>query len=222
MLSALSSCDLILLLGGIAWIPAYAVQMRKNHIDRAYGFPFVALGLNLGHEARYFVLLGVDYGSLDAFDTVSLWILGAWVVLDLLLIGQTICYAHRIRCSDTPGFVFLVVLISSLGSQVLFYAVDSIDPDWTGVYAGFTVDAIMFVLILHMLRSRTSLAGISITVLRLTFMADVLLGIAFAAAGGALWFCASFLIIRITAGRGCLSRYRVLIAEATHETPHLY
>lgn len=190
--------------GCLLWTVAYAVMIRRQQLDRHYGFPLTVLALNLTWELWHGGVLVWMWGGLDEASRLVLWIDATWIVLDVVLIAQVIRFARERGRSQYGMPLFLLLCLPAL----LFHiAVDRLFREPTGYYSGFLADLVMFFLIAALIRRRGSNRGFSLIFLLVTLVADLMMIGAFVGFYGFGPFPALFAVLRVAAGALCLGGF---------------
>lgn len=183
--------------GCVFWAAAYAVLIRRQCRDRSFLLPLVVLATNFSWEILHAVPLLARPSPLGPTDRFALAIDLVWIFLDMILIQQTLRYATAQFPSlaeryTVPRFAFLV-----LASAAVHASVDAVAGDWTGYYSGFIADLFMFVMVGRLIAGRRDNRCVSVGFLGLSFVGDMMIGLAFGVWEGFFGFAAAFLCCRI-------------------------
>lgn len=179
------------------WTLAYCVVIWRQHVDTGFQMPIEVLALNASWELLHGIFLVLDLNSLGIADRAALAIDTTWLLLDVIIIVQTIRNSRRFgeywagRCSPRR---LLALVPASLGFHVL---VNTISSDWSGYYSGFVTDIAIFFGIAWLLRTRRTNEGASLAFLLITVLADLLLICCFTYWNGQDAFAIVFLVMRI-------------------------
>jgi hypothetical protein len=138
-------------LSALAWTMTYILVIRRNYLEKTYGIPLVALGVNIALELAFSLLLRP--AKMD--DNAWLWI-GiniVWLMLDVVILAQTIKYGLR---ENWPSRTFFYgALTATLFFGLLgVLAITFQFQDWEGRWASFADNFMMAVLFVNMLYQR--------------------------------------------------------------------
>ncbi len=160
----------LILATGILWSITYLLIIRRGHLDRSPGMPFVALCANCSWE----LIFGWVYP--DAPPMV--WVNRVWFMLDLAILYQYLRFGRREVPSALPPWLFLpsVAVTAALTYWVVEGAVIEFS-DWDGRYTAWAGNLLMSGQYISMLVRRDSLAGqslpIALTKMSGTICADI-------------------------------------------------
>jgi hypothetical protein len=142
--------------GAVFWLVAYGFTLLRCWRDKSYGFPWMAIALNVTWEFIYSFVY-VDRAA-------PLWYQGnrLWILLDLGLLAQLLRYGRPLqRIPEIRRWFHPLVALSLAGSYgfILLFA-DAFD-DWSGGEIAFVTNLIMSLLFIFMYFERRDLRGLS-------------------------------------------------------------
>ena len=140
---------LLTLLSGLAWTAVYILIIRRNSLEKTYGMPLVALGLNVTWELIFAFI--IRPAKMD--DTAWLWlgINAIWFLLDVAILVQTIKYGIK---EDWPSRQFFygtataVVMFGLMGQLAVTFQFQDWEGRWTA-FPGSLIMSILFVVMLY-------------------------------------------------------------------------
>jgi len=139
------------ILPALCWTAVYILVIRRNYLEKTYGIPLVALGINLALE----LLFAFVFHPATMDEQAWLWvgINVAWFVLDVVILMQTIKYGPQ---EDWPSRQFFY---AALAAALIFglagiLAMTFQFHDLEGRWASFVDNLMMSVLFLSMLYQR--------------------------------------------------------------------
>ena len=138
---------------GSCWMVAYALIIRRGHLDRSYGMPLVAVCVNISWEFIFTFLIPHEQPQQD--------INRGWLILDLFILWQLLRYWRSDfgRLDHVVFYPFTVAaLLASFG---LIYTM-ALEFDHCGAYSAFGQNFLMSILFMIMLFQRNSLVGQSV------------------------------------------------------------
>ncbi len=139
--------------GGVSWMIAYALIIRRGFREQTYGMPLAALCANLSWEA-IFSLLHPHYALQRAVNFL-------WLALDLVILYQALRFGPRewLGVSRRVFYAMFGLALVTAFCAVLFLSEAFQD---SGACAAFGQNLLMSVLFISMLYRRGSLRGQSL------------------------------------------------------------
>ncbi len=138
-------------ISGIGWASAYLLILRRGFLEKTYGMPLAALGVNLCWE---FVFAAWIHPPLSD-EWAWLWtgINWVWLALDVAILAQVLRYGARESWPSGRFFYAAVAAALGLGMAGVL-AVTYQFKDWEGQWTSFGSNLMMSLLFINLLYRR--------------------------------------------------------------------
>lgn len=138
------------------WTIAYILIIRRGHLDRTYGMPFVALCPNLAYELTY----GLIEPNVPPLHIINI----VWFVVDLAIAAQYLRHGRRELPALIPGWLFVprFLVITALWVAAAVALTRDLGLQVGNSYLGWGCQCILSGAYLSMLVARPGVEGQSI------------------------------------------------------------
>lgn len=152
---------LLILIGGFCWTWVYIDIIRKGILDKSYGMPLFALGLNLGWELLY-TYLKFYYNEIDAQFAVMF----LWALFDIGIVYCYFKYGYKYFPENRSKTEFYLwsILVFACCFLLQYFFWGEFGNVQAPRYSAFLQNLIMSVLFINMFFARGSLEGQSMVV----------------------------------------------------------
>jgi hypothetical protein len=135
----------------LGWAMAYGLVIRRNYVDKTYGIPLVALGVNLAWEFTFSFL--VRPPNPDSLNWLWTGINVIWLGLDCVILIQMIKYGLR-ESWPSPAYFYGALVGAVVFGVAGVLAITVQFRDWEGRWASFADNLMMSILFIQMLYQR--------------------------------------------------------------------
>lgn len=163
------------LISGLAWTATYILIIRRNSLEKTYGMPLVALGLNISWELIFSFI--VRPAQMDDAAWVWIGINATWLLFDIVILIQTVRYGIKESWSSKQFFyvsLAAALVFSFLGQLALTFQFQ----DWEGRWTAFPNTLVMSILFIMMLDKR-GIRGQSIYIALTKLIGTLAVGISY-------------------------------------------
>jgi len=139
------------LFSALGWTLTYILVIRRNHLEKTYGIPLVALAVNVAWELIFSVLIRPATLTEDAWLWIAINLI--WLLLDIVILVQTIKYGVRENW-PSRAFFYNILLMALIFGALGILAITFQFQDWEGRWASFADNLMMSILFINMLYQR--------------------------------------------------------------------